>query len=514
VTIDDVLIVIDSGLAREVSYDAVRHISQLETVWVSQSSAIQRAGRAGRVRKGRCLRLYSRTQLESVPWRSAPEMQRCELSSTCLQAMALSRECRDFLSRAVDPPARSAVESALQELKELGAVFTPGPSSNLPADGLIERMLPLGEVLSRMPLSPTLGRMLIIGVLLRAVGSACILAAVLTSARRPFVAPPGKRKESLACQMGFDSTSDVFAAVRAVKYYEGWRRNKGERYADREAGEFFLVPKRVAALLAASDSMREELVRARVLSDRWDRRGQYAGRNEAWGDDTWYDDDENKHRGQHVDVNANDNDPELAKALLVSAFPSFLALRRRLNTVKHNTRIGLEAIVSPQSVNAPAKVGKQAPAMSRDDANTPTWWAYGQLQIDTQKQGFLRQVTLIDPYHVALFGGLTSITDANGALREVDGWIELRGGRKSREALSILRAELRKCIHLAALGDGEPLPPQSQVALDAVLETLRMAEPRAEQVKQLLPERVAKVTPPDPSLDELWPKKKDQRQLQ
>mmetsp|Transcript_76467 Transcript_76467/g.237437 ORF Transcript_76467/g.237437 Transcript_76467/m.237437 type:complete len:757 (-) Transcript_76467:10-2280(-) len=535
VTIDDVLIVIDSGLVREVAYDPLRHLSQLETVWVSQSSAIQRAGRAGRVRAGKCYRLYSRAQQEAVPWRASPEMQRCELSSTCLQALALNRECREFLSRAVDPPAKSAVESALQELAELGAVFVPGPESPLPGDGLLERMLPLGEVLARMPLSPTIGRMLIIGVLFRAVRTACLIAAVITSMRRPFVSPPGKRRESLACQCGFDATSDVFAAVRAAQQYERWRRLKGDRYADREASELFLVPKRLSALLASRDGMHDELVRAGVLlagsslrgrsttaagggawgeaswgEASWDEAGwdgsawdeaSWGGSmwgQAAWGDAAWCDKGPAPPSPSRlVDMDANSDEPELAKGLLVAAFPTFVALRRRLNTVKHNTRIGLEAIVSPQSVNAPAKTGKQAPVLSRDDANTPTWWAYGQMQIDTHKQGFLRQVTLIDPYHVALFGGLTSAGDASGCLREIDGWIELRGGRRSREALGVLRAEIRRCVHVAALGTGEPLPGRSRGALDAALKVLRLAGPRAEQLARLLPEKALRIKAAD-----------------
>lgn len=150
VTIDDVLVVVDAGLMREVAYDPVRRLSTLETVWVSQSSAIQRMGRAGRVRCGRCYRLYSRAQLEQAPWRTTPEMQRCELSSTCLQALALRREARDFLARAPDPPSRAAVESALEELLQLGAIRAESDEDG-GAFGMREQMMPLGETISRTP---------------------------------------------------------------------------------------------------------------------------------------------------------------------------------------------------------------------------------------------------------------------------------------------------------------------------------------------------------------------------
>merc|ERR550532_2322137 len=83
-----------------------------------------------------------------------------------------------------------------------------------------ERMLPLGETLSKMPLSPCLGRMLILGVLFQCVDTACLLAAVISAARRPFVCPPGKRKESLAYQRGFDPSSDLLACYTAAEIYE------------------------------------------------------------------------------------------------------------------------------------------------------------------------------------------------------------------------------------------------------------------------------------------------------
>ena len=77
--------VIDSGLQRQLTYDAKRRMSSLDTVWVSQSGAAQRRGRAGRVRPGQVLRLYSRQQFEALPLQPSPEIQRCDLAQSCLQ---------------------------------------------------------------------------------------------------------------------------------------------------------------------------------------------------------------------------------------------------------------------------------------------------------------------------------------------------------------------------------------------------------------------------------------------
>jgi len=556
VTIDDVLVVVDAGLMREVSYDPVRRLSSLETVWVSQSSAIQRAGRAGRVRCGCCYRIYSRAQLEQSPWRTAPEMQRCELSGTCLQALAMKREVRDFLARAPDSPSRAAVEAALEELLQLGAV-NEGDGRN----GLREQMMPLGEALSRMSLSPTLGRMLIMGTLFGITDAACLLAAVIAAPRRVFACPPGKKKESNACSRGFSSTSDTLAAYNACQYYEGWKLARNEGFAARWAGDLFLVPKRIQGLLMARDTHKEELQRAGLIM-KADRRSGWGAGGDPWATGNWRmmgltealsenaeaweepvnnagdmgsttagtasppeasfngsdaDDDELKDEKK---LSASDRRElevnELVKALLVSAYPQNLAMRRRTGLAKHHTATGLDAIIAPQSVNAPAKVGKGAGG-SRSDERQQTWWAYGMMHI-SNRQGFLRATTLVDPYHIAFMGGLVAGQDNSGTLREVDGWIELRGPRTTLRALARLRDTIFRCVHLRALEPSAALPIAEQKMLTAVSTLLRSAVPRQEFIISCLPDHVAtpveKPPPPpppqrrlEPRADQKWPGK-------
>merc|ERR1719436_1850598 len=105
-------------------------------------------------------------------------------------------------------------------------------------------------------------------------------------------------------------------------------------------------------------------------------------------------------------LHAHDHEPELVKALLVAASPMNVAMRRRPFLAKHQTPTGLEAIVAPQSVNAQARVGKGSSKQEVDRRGGPSWWAYGSMQI-SNKQGFLRTTTLVDPYHIVLFGGLS-----------------------------------------------------------------------------------------------------------
>lgn len=520
VTIDDVVVVVDCGLMREVSYDPVRRLSTLETVWVSQSSAIQRMGRAGRVRKGRCFRFYSRAQLEQAPWRTAPEMQRCELSSTCLQAMALHREVRDFLGRAPDPPTLAAVETAMEELLQLGAVC-PGDGQN----GMREIMMPLGEALSRMTLSPKLARMLILGALFGVSKDACLLAAVIAAPRRIFACPLGRKKESLACVRGFSTTSDLLAAFSAVKDYEGWKNARSEQHADRWAGELFLVPKRMKQLLSARDMHVEELQRAGLStgSAGGDGAGSTHRQRHGWSSwdgaedsrEVWSDAHEGSTSpgdgsleesgsGEDDREKRQANEMELMKALLVAAYPQNVALRRRIGLAKHNTATGLEAIIAPQSVNAPPKAkSSSSSAVPKSEERQASWWSYGQMHI-SNRQGFLRATTLVDPYHVALFGGLTTVEDDYGSLRELDGWIELRGPRATLRAVAKLRATMSRCIHLCTLESRATLSKGVKAVLDEIVSLLGTASARQERVASCLPESPAQYVekPPPPSE---WP---------
>ena len=80
VTIDDVAVVIDTGRAKEMRHDAVADLARLELQWVSKAAARQRRGRAGRVRPGVCLRLFSRTfTWPGMDDHPAPEMVRAPL---------------------------------------------------------------------------------------------------------------------------------------------------------------------------------------------------------------------------------------------------------------------------------------------------------------------------------------------------------------------------------------------------------------------------------------------------
>lgn len=125
-TIPGVTTVVDSGLARRRVHRAGRSILALEPI--ARSSMDQRAGRAGRVRAGRCIRLWSE-RYRPVEF-DEPEIARIELDEVILRASAGGLSGDAFASAPwLTPPPEFAVESATARLQELGAIGTSGDVS-------------------------------------------------------------------------------------------------------------------------------------------------------------------------------------------------------------------------------------------------------------------------------------------------------------------------------------------------------------------------------------------------
>ena len=116
VTLPAVRVVIDSGLAREPRFDPNSGFSRLATVAISQASADQRAGRAGRVAEGWCYRLWPASQ-RLEPQRRA-EIAQVELSGLALELAAWGSEALRF----PDPPPPGALAAGRDLLQRLGAL--------------------------------------------------------------------------------------------------------------------------------------------------------------------------------------------------------------------------------------------------------------------------------------------------------------------------------------------------------------------------------------------------------
>ena len=162
-TIPGVRAVVDAGLARIARFDPHRGIDTLLVEPVSQASAEQRAGRAGRTGPGRCIRLWSQTDHEARPLREVPEIKRVDLSETILLLLASGwGEAATFPW--YEKPEDKALQRALTVLADLGAVDAQG------------KLTSLGRRMSVFPAHPRYARMLLAAGELDCVYEVCRIA--------------------------------------------------------------------------------------------------------------------------------------------------------------------------------------------------------------------------------------------------------------------------------------------------------------------------------------------------
>jgi len=162
-TIPGVRAVVDAGLARIARFDPHRGIDTLLVEPVSQASAEQRAGRAGRTGPGRCIRLWSQTDHEARPLREVPEIKRVDLSETILLLLTSGwGEAATFPW--YEKPEDKALQRALTVLADLGAVDAQG------------KLTSLGRRMSVFPAHPRYARMLLAAGELDCVYEVCRIA--------------------------------------------------------------------------------------------------------------------------------------------------------------------------------------------------------------------------------------------------------------------------------------------------------------------------------------------------
>ena len=210
-TIDGIYYVVDPGFVKQKVYNAKVGMDSLTVVPISQASARQRAGRAGRTGPGKCYRLYTEAAYknEMLPT-SVPEIQRTNLGNTVLSMKAMG--VNDLLHfDFMDAPPVQTLVSALEGLYALGA---------FDEEGLLTRQ---GRRMAEFPLEPPLSKILIQSVDLGCADELLTIVAML-SVQNIFYRPKEKQTQADSKRSKFFQPEGDHLTLLAV--YQGWAASK------------------------------------------------------------------------------------------------------------------------------------------------------------------------------------------------------------------------------------------------------------------------------------------------
>ncbi len=226
-TVPDIRYVIDTGTARISRYSPRSKVQRLPIEPVSRASADQRSGRCGRVGPGIAVRLYSRDDLHGRPAYTAPEIQRTNLASVILQSMALKLgRVEDFPF--LDPPRPETIRDGHKTLFEIGAIDER------------KSITEIGRMLTRLPVDPRIGRIIVAGHQEGCLNEILIIAAAL-EVRDPRDRPHDKKMLADEKHEPFaDEQSDFISYLKLWDFYHGLRKRLSHSKVRRACQQNFL----------------------------------------------------------------------------------------------------------------------------------------------------------------------------------------------------------------------------------------------------------------------------------
>ncbi|MFM7050906.1 MAG: ATP-dependent RNA helicase HrpA [Planctomycetota bacterium] len=243
-TVPRIHAVIDPGFARLLRYSARSRVQRLPIEPISQASARQRAGRAGRLGPGIAVRLYSEESFDARPAFTPPEILRTNLASVILQMEALSLgKAEDFPF--VDPPSGRALADGRATLVELGASTAEG------------RLTKTGRAMSLLPLDPRLSRVLIASIEERCLGDALVVVAAL-AVQDPRIRPQEDRANADLAHARFrEPLSDFTSFIRLWRAWRGETRDLGSSARRRWCEKNYLSHQRMREWADTVQQLRE-----------------------------------------------------------------------------------------------------------------------------------------------------------------------------------------------------------------------------------------------------------------
>ena len=209
ITIDNIVYVVDPGFCKQNAYNPATGMETLQVVPISQASADQRAGRAGRVKPGKCFRLFTKWSFaHELEPQNAPEIKRSNLASVVLLLKSIGIDnLHDF--EFMDPPPAQTLHKALAELYLLGALNDKG------------ELTFLGRRMSALPMDPMMARALVASDQYKCVDEVITIVAMLSESNSVFYRPKDKEKQADQARKTFSSPAgDHLSLLRVFKDWE------------------------------------------------------------------------------------------------------------------------------------------------------------------------------------------------------------------------------------------------------------------------------------------------------
>ncbi|OAP57430.1 hypothetical protein AYL99_08168 [Fonsecaea erecta] len=427
ITIEDIVAVVDSGKVKETNYDPVTNIVRLEEVWASQAACKQRRGRAGRVRAGKCYKLFTRNVEAAMAASPAPEMLRMPLEQLCLSVKATgsARNVEEFLANTISPPDARAVATALKTLRRMGALEN-------------DRLTGLGNYLAMIPADLRCAKLLVYGVLFDCT-EACLTIAAILATKSPFFSPRDKRDEAKEARLSMTaSDGDLIVDYRA---FELWKElSATSRYKDVQnwCSSKFLSLQTLRDIESTRQQLLDSLIEAGLLPTTYN------------GDSSPY----NRQKGNLMllrAIVAGALSPQIARIQMpdkkyIASMSGAKELDPDAKTIKYFNEENGRVFVHPSSVLFDAQGFS-------GNASFVSYFT----KMETSKT-FIRDLTPLNPYGLLLFGGPLEV-DTQGRGVVVDGWVKLKGWARIGVLASRLRAllddELRRRIDSPGHLEGE-----------------------------------------------------------
>mmetsp|Transcript_60239 Transcript_60239/g.173823 ORF Transcript_60239/g.173823 Transcript_60239/m.173823 type:complete len:1097 (-) Transcript_60239:35-3325(-) len=425
ITVEGTEFVIDSGRAKEVSYDPFLKVGTLTTSWISQASAKQRAGRAGRTQGGLCFHLFCRERFDKVDEYLQPELLRSPLEDSALTAkmMLLQMGSRElvsaFLAKAPDPPEQVAIDNSIQLLVELGALDSG------------ENLTVLGEHLTRSPLPPRLAKTVLWSILFGCLDDALsVVAAGGGFTRDPFRTAGIDKEEvqELKKKLADGHNSDHICLLKAVS-----------GFIDANNQDMFCEKWRLAA--ATMRNIRDQ--QNKLFTE------LHENKTESFA---------NRNRGNHS---------LLIAVLCAGIFPN--VARRRGSSDFYEAQGG--------------KVEARPHIMSAYVPGQPDEWVFFQELSQMECNYKLKLVSPVDPLAMLLLGGEGPLMLESGgkggkngkggkgggpSVSLLDGWVKFRTDEQTGASIQKLRAALQDAFQGFCQSPGSIPAPQTMSLLDRV----------------------------------------------